>query len=468
VAHRIPSAHAGQVRALRRQFAQAPGLPFADVLPPAQVEHALREEKVTYRDRLFAPLVTLWVFLSQVLDPDHSCRQAVARLLAYRAAQSLPACSSDTGAYCKARRRLPEGLLARLTRSTGRQLQDEAPPGWRWRGRTVKVVDGTTVRMPDTPANRRDFPAPQGNRWRGAGFPVARLAALFSLTAGVALDVALGPFQGKQTGETALFRSLHHHLGLGDVLLADRYYCSYFEIALLAARGAAAVFRLHQRRPVDFRQGRRLGPDDRVVVWTKPKRPAWLDQAAYDGLPETLTVRQVRVRVGQVGFRTRSLVVATTLLDPEAAPRPELAGLYRLRWHAELDLRSLKAVMQMGVLRCQSPPMVRKEVWAHLLAYNLIRALMAQVAREQEASPLEISFKATLQTLNAFAPLLLTAKAKEAASLCRRLREMIAEHHVGDRPDRYEPRAKRRRANPNPPPLNEPRAKARARLARKR
>jgi hypothetical protein len=156
------------------------------------------------------------------------------------------------------------------------------------------------------------------------------------------------------------------------------------------------------------------------------------------------------------------------LLDPDASPRPELAGLYRLRWHAELDLRSLKAVMQMGVLRCQSPPMVRKEVWAHLLAYNLIRALMAQVAREQEASPLEISFKATLQTLNAFAPLLLTAKAKEAASLCRRLREMIAEHHVGDRPDRYEPRAKRRRANPNPPPLNEPRAKARARLARKR
>ena len=279
MAHRSSSRRARPVAALRRQFAQVPGLPFADLLGPHQVRQALREEKVRFRDRLFSPLVTLWVFLSQVLDPDHSCRQAVARLLAYRAAKGLAACSSDTGAYCKARRRLPEGLLARLTRSTGRRLQDEAPPGWRWRGRTVKVVDGTTVSMPDTPGNRRTFPAPQGNRWRGAGFPVARMVALFSLAVGTVLDAALGAFQGKQTGETALFRTLHHHLGPGDVLLADRYYCSYFEVARVAARGAAAVFRLHQRRKVDFRRGQRLGGGDHVVVWTKPKRPAWLDEA---------------------------------------------------------------------------------------------------------------------------------------------------------------------------------------------
>src|SRR5262249_59212292 len=140
------------------------------------------------------------------------------------------------------------------------------------------------------------WPAAQGTRWRGAGFPVARMVALFSLAVGTVLDAALGPFQGKQTGETALFRGLHHHLGPGDVLLADRYYCSYFEVALLAARGAAAVFRLHQRRPVDFRRGRRLGAGDRVVTWAKPKRPAWLDQATYDQLPETVAVRQGRER----------------------------------------------------------------------------------------------------------------------------------------------------------------------------
>ena len=179
-------------------------------------------------------------------------------------------------------------------------------------------------------------------------------------------------------------------------------------------------------------------------------------------------MRGVRVRVPQEGFRTRSLVVATTLLDPAEAPRQELALLYRLRWYAELDLRALKAVMQMGILRGQSPEMVRKEVWAHLLAYNLIRVVMAQVAQTEGVLPLEISFKATLQVLNAFAPLLLTAPADDVPRLCRRLREAIGEHRVGDRSDRYEPRAKRRRPNPDPPPLNEPRAKARARLAAKR
>jgi hypothetical protein len=460
--------HSHHVATLRRHFAQGSGLPFADLLNAEQVEEVLREEQVSFRDRLFSPLVTLWVFLSQVLDPDHSCRQAVARLLAYRTAQGKSACSSDTGAYCRARSRLPEGVLARLARQTGKQLHDEAPPECRWRGRTLKVADGTTVSMPDSPKNRRDFPAPQGNRWKGAGFPVARMVALFSLAVGTVLDAALGPFSGKKTGETALFRQLHHHLGPGDVLLADRYYCSYFEIALLAQLGADAVFRLHQRRPADFRRGRRLGHEDRLVVWSKPKCPAWMDEAEYADLPDTLEVRLVRVRVHQIGFRTRCLVVATTLVNPQEAPREELAELYRLRWHAELDLRSLKSVMQMAILRCQSPEMVRKEVWAHLLAYNLIRGVMAQAAAEHKVLPLEISFKATLQLLNAFAPLLLSAPEEEVASLCQRLRRAIGRHRVADRPDRYEPRAKRRRANPNPPPLNEPRAKARKRLANKR
>jgi hypothetical protein len=465
MAHPTLHRRADQVRTLRHQFAQAPGLPFANVLDPHQLEQALRDEKVSFRDRLFAPLVTLWLFLSQVLDPDPSCRQVVARFLAFRAARGLPPCSADTGGYCKARRRLPEGLLVQLTRSTGRHVQQDAPAGWRWRGRIVKVVDGTTVSVPDSPSNRHAFPAPQGNRWRGAGFPVVRLVVLFSLAVGTVLDAALGPFQGKQTGEPALFRSLHENLEDGDVLLADRYYCSYFEIALLAARGIAAVFRLHQRRPVDFRRGRRLGRGDHVVVWTKPQRPVWMDEPTYEQIPEALRVRQVRVHVEQEGFRTRSLVIVTTLLDPSEAPREELALLYRLRWYAELDLRSLKAILQMGILRCQSPAMVRKEIWAHLLAYNLIRLVMAQVAQEQELLPMEISFKATVQMVVAFAPLLLTAQSKQRAELCERLRAAIAEHRVGDRLDRYEPRARRRRPDPNPPPLNEPRAKARARLA---
>ena len=204
------------------------------------------------------------------------------------------------------------------------------------------------------------------------------------------------------------------------------------------------------------------------MSWSKPPRPQWLDEADYAALPATLVVREVRVRVAVPGFRTRLLVVVTTLRDPKPKPRADVALLYRLRWYAETDLRALKQTLQMDVLRCQSPEMVRKEVWAHLLAYNLIRTAMAQAAQERGLVPLEISFKGAVQTLAAFAALLLSAPAEELEAYCDRVRRALGRHRVGQRPDRYEPRAKRRRANPDPPPLNEPRAKARARLAARR
>src|SRR5262245_15890779 len=222
MAHATPTRRSRQ---LRRQLAQAPGLPFADLLKAEQVDQALRDENVSSRNRLFSPLVTLWVFLSQVLDPDHSCRAAVARFLAWRAARGLAPCSADTGAYCKARGRLPEGVFARLTRGTGRQLQDQAPLEWSWEGRTVKVVDGSTVSMPDTPANQEAYPQSRAQQ-PGVGFPVARLVVVFSLAVGTVLDAALGPYRGKQTGETALFHTLPDTVQAGDILLADRYYGS--------------------------------------------------------------------------------------------------------------------------------------------------------------------------------------------------------------------------------------------------
>jgi hypothetical protein len=394
----------------------------------------------------------------------------VARFLAWRTAQGLQPCSADTGGYCKARRRLPQGLLARLTRGSGRRLQDQAPAGWRWRGRTLKVVDGTTVSMPDSADNRRAFPPPQGGARPGAGFPVARLVVLFSLAVGTVLDAALGPCRGKQTGEMALWHRLLDPLQPGDVLVADRYYCSYWELALARGRGADVVMRLHQRRRADFRRGLRWSGRDCVVLWQRPKRPDWMDEASYAALPAVLAVRQlrVRVRVRQCGFRTRSLVLATTLLDPDEAPAEELALVYRLRWQAELDLRSLKAVLQLDVLRCQSEALVRKEVWAHLLAYNLICTVLAQTAQEHDLLPLELSFKAALQALAAFGSLLLAAEGEQLTEWCRQVRATVARHRVGQRPDRYEPRAKRRRVNPNPPPLTESRQQARARLAAKR
>jgi hypothetical protein len=461
MAHATPPRRSRQVHRLHQQFAQAPALPFADVLPAAEVEHALRDEHVTFRDRLFPPLVTLWVFLSQVLDPDHSCRAAVARFLAWRAARGLAPCSADTSAYCKARRRLPEGVLARLTRATGRQAQDQAPPAWRWNGRTVKVADGTTVSMPDTPANRQEFPHSRSQK-PGLGFPIARLVVLFSLAVGTALDAALGRYLGKQTGETALFHTLHDNLEPGDILLMDRYFGSFWEIALARRRGADVVTRLHQRRTADFRTGRRLGREDHVVAWAKPARPAWMDEATYASLPPTLAVREVRVRVRQAGFRTRVLVVVTTLLDPEEAPRSDVAVLYRLRWLAELDLRALKQTLQMDVLRCKTPEMVRKEVWAHLLAYNLVRRVMARAAQEAKLLPVQLSFKAAVQAVNAFAGVAWPAGAKDLEEVWRRLRAVLASQRVGARPNRYEPRARKRRPKEYPL-LTVPRDQARAR-----
>jgi hypothetical protein len=239
-----------------------------------------------------------------VLDPDHSCRQAVARLLAFLVGRGQPACSPDSGGYCKARSRLPEALLARLTRDTGRKPLEEAPPAWLWKGRRVKVVDGTTVSMPDTPENQKEYP-PAPTQKRGLGFPIARLVVVFALAVGTVLDAALGRYQGKQTGEPALFRPLHDELEPGDVVLADCCYGSYFEIALLQERGADVVLRQHQGRRTDFRRGQQLGPRDHVVSWDKPARPDWMDAATYARLPQQLRVREVEVRVRQKGFRTQ-------------------------------------------------------------------------------------------------------------------------------------------------------------------
>lgn len=451
-----------QVGQLRHQIAHAPALPFRELLPGDLAEQAIRDEKVSFRDRLFCPLVTLWVFLSQVLDPDHSCRAAVARFLAWRTAQGLAPCSADPSAYNKARQRLPQGVLTRLTRLTGRQAQDHAPAPWRWNGRTLKVVDGSTVSMPDSPANQKAFPQARTQK-AGVGFPIARLVVLFSLAVGTVLDAALGRYQGKHTGETALWHSLYDNLEPDDLLLADRYYSSFWELALTRQRGADRVCRLHQRRRADFRSGRRLGRDDHIVLWSKPPRPQWLDQATYAALPATLAVRELRVWVGAAGFRTKMLVGATTLLDAAAFASADVAVLYRMRWYAELDLRSLKQTLQMDILRCESPQMVQKEVWAHLLAYNLLRGQMARAAEEGGLLPLQISFKGALQVVNALASLLWTAAVAEIAEILRRLRAAMRSHRVGQRCNRYEPRARKRRAK-HYPLLNESRRDARSRL----
>jgi hypothetical protein len=293
------------------------------------------------------------------------------------------------------------------------------------------------------------------------------MVVLFSLAVGTVLDAAFGPYRGKQTGESALFRQLHGRLDPGDVLLADRYFCSYWELALVRERGSDVVTRLHQRRKVDFRRGQRLGPCDHVVSWAKPPRPEWMTPEEYARLPATLAVRELRLRVAQPGYRTRVLVVATTLVDADAFPGQDVALLYRVRWFAEVDLRALKVTLQMDILRGQTPGMVRKEIWAHLLAYNLIRSLMARAAAEAGLLPWQLSFAGAVQTVVAFAPLAWAADPGDWGRIAGELRAALCAHRVCDRPGRVEPRARKRRPK-HYPLLNEPRDRARRRLTRRR
>ena len=460
--HSTFSRRARQIETLRTQFAVADGLPFAEVLSVERIEAALREEKAAWREEVYTPLLTLWAFLSQVICPDGSCRATVTRVLAWLVCRGERPCRPQTGPYCKARLRLPESLLRRLVRETGQAVDDGAAAEWLWKGRRVKVVDGTTVSMPDTPENQAAYPQPR-TQDPGVGFPIARLVVVFSLACGTAVDAALGRYRGKKTGETALLRGIDGALKSGDVLLGDRYYGGWFDLVLRHERGVDVVVRLHQKRHSDFRRGRRLGPGDHLVEWAKPPRPAWLDAATYARLPDRLVVREVRVRVGQKGFRTRCLVVVTTLVDAAAVTAADLADLYRARWHAELDLRSLKVTLGMDVLRCKTPAMVRKEVWAHLIAYNLIRAVLARAALDLGGSPRELSFKGGVQAVRAFADRLLGAAGTTADELYEWLLIVIGCHQVGDRPNRVEPRKRKRRPK-HYPLLTQPRAQARAAL----
>lgn len=465
----------GKVRDARRALTADHSAALRKLLPAEEVQRAVEAEGVWFRVCLFTPLVTLWTFLSQVLSADGSCRSAVAGLLALLVArggagddkQEDPA-NPATDPYCKARKRLPESLVARLAKEAGAKLHADYPAGPLLGGRPVKVVDGTTVSMPDTKANQKLWPQPPTQK-PGLGFPLARLVAVISLNCAAVLALASGPYAGKQSSETALFRTLvlaGEGLARGDVLLADRYYASFWTLAMLLARGVDSLMRQHHKRSIDFRTGVRLGRDDHLITLARPAEPPeWMDQATYDRMPAELTVREVRLRVAAKGFRVRRLVLVTTLLDAQVYPRDEITRAFGFRWHVELDLRAIKQTMGMSVLRCKTPEMVRKEIWMHLLAYNLIRGLMAQAAEQAGIEPREVSFTGAVQTVNAFAPVLELADPQDLPRLYQILLRAIPRHRVGTRPGRYEPRAVKRRAKPIAL-LTIPREQARKRLAK--
>jgi hypothetical protein len=405
-----------------------------------------------HRERLYPPTLALSMFMGQVLSEDGSCQKAVGSWAAQRAAEGLSVRSVNTGAYCKARQRLPVEMVSALTRYTAQQLTARAQDRWRWRGRSVKLVDGTGILMPDTAANQARYPQ-LSSQAIGVGSPLARLVAVICLSTGALIDAAMGPFTGKGTSELGLLRQLEAAFCPGDVMLADAFYCNYFLIAAMQAAGVDVLFAQNGARITDFRRGERLGPRDHRVRWPKPKaRPEWMSREDYAALPEELNLREVKVG---------KKILVTTFLSPRCVSKAALGELFRLRWHVELDLRAIKTTLQMAELSCNTPQMNEKELWVHFLAYNLIRLLMAQAATKAAVHPRTLSFKHTVQLWGEWIARGLCHRTSTSIDL---LFTLIGQLRVGNRPGRIEPRARKRRPKPYPW-LKIPRPKARLLIA---
>jgi hypothetical protein len=403
-----------------------------------------------HRERLFPPTETLSMFLAQALSADGSCRQVVNDAMVKRVIGGLKPGSTDTGGYCKARSRLPQTMVSTLAREAGGIVAEGAASWWHWRGRRVRLVDGATVTLADTEDNQAAYPQPNSQK-AGLGFPICRMAALLCLGSGALLNAATGPCQGKGGDEQTLLRDMLDSLNGGDILLGDAIYATYFLLCELVRSGIDGLFEQHgaRQRSTDFSTGEKLGVRDHIIVLTKPKkRPAWMSQDEYDQAPVTLKVRE---------FQAGGKIMVTTFLCPKETPKHVLKTLYRQRWNAELDLRNIKTTLGMEQLRCRTPQMAIKELWVYLLAYNLIRLLMAQAALLADQIPRQLSFKHTVQIWMAWQQ---RGGATHDAVSINALLVLIAEPRVGLRPGRLEPRALKRRHKPFPL-LTKPRAEAR-------
>jgi len=426
---------------------QHEGLAFKESFSSQHMSEVMARHGTDFRDRSYPPDLTLTAFCSQLISADRSCRETVVRVNRDRTMLGLVPLSSSTSAYCQARSRLSLDLIKDLALESGHFLETAAPSSWLWKGHHTKLLDGSTLSMPDTPENQSVWPQ-HDQQEDGIGFPIIRIVALLSLATAGCLGLAYGPYQGKETGEHALARELLPLINQDDIILADRYYCSYFLMAQLLARGANLITRLHGARAYDFRRGVRLGDGDHIVELVKPPRPKWMDQDTYDSIPDTLSLREMKGDYKDDDGE--EVIVVTTLLKPESYPRSEVLAAYRLRWNVELDLRSLKSVMGMDILSCKTPSMIEKEIWTYILAYNLIRQLICQAAAKHSLEPRSISFTGAIQTFNAFLPLFNINQPEFSKRMYTAMVDMIAQMKIPHRPGRSEPKAVKRRPKAYP------------------
>lgn len=432
---------------LKEKFRVCLGLPLRELLPESGIEQVVKELGLKYRNRLFNPVVTVWAFLLQVLDVDKSCHNAVARVIAWLCSEQVEIPSTATSAYCQARKRLPEKLLQKLFEESAENLLFKVNPSNLWCGRHVQVIDCSTVSMPDTVENQQAYPQ-SGKQKPGCGFPIAKIGALFSLATGAAVALAIDILN---TNDIKLARRLYQSLKPLDVLLGDSAFCSYADFFWLQQRGCDAVIRKHHGRCQRLQGGFIVAKNDKILTWLKPKTcPRGLTKEDFAALPKTQKIREVFYSIEQPGFRTQSVSLITTLLDTDDFPTTAFTQLYRSRWDVELDLKHLKTSLGMDILRCKTPDMVRKEIYAFLLAYNLLRSLMWDAGTAYSSPPLRLSLQGTRHLLDNFIPQFLSVCPPRRSQLYLTLLKVIVHKLVPYRPGRVEPRVTKRRPKAYP------------------
>ena len=426
---------------LSRAFAFCPGARFTGLLGLSFFQGHADRFRLRFgsgNDDTFDPAITLWAWLTQVLSPSKSCVAAVSRVMALCCGLGRAICSAATGAFCKARAKLPEGFLRALAVTLGCRIEGNALDSWKWHGRSVKLVDGALLQMPDTKENLKQYPQQRCVK-PGTSYTCMRLVALLGCATGALLDAACAAYSGKGTGEISLLRQILGAIESGDVLVGDRYYGSYLLLALLRRPGADGCFRLPTKKEKGLCCGQSPGEGDYLQTWAKPRRPKTVDEETWDSLPDTISVRVLHWVVEPRGFRTKEVYVVTTLIDAEVYSKEDVAGLYFHRWNVEVDVRSLKQSLGLKMLSCKTPEMVRAELWAHLVGYNLVRCVMAQAALDKGLLPRQLSFTAARDTLSAFR-WLLTCADRDPELMRQVISTALSAHKVGNRPGRYEPR----------------------------
>lgn len=451
-----------RAKILKQKFSQSYGLPWQEILPGSRLDEILEEEGISYRNCIYTPIVTLWAMVSQVLAADKSLRNAVNQMSTWLQVANIDPSSSDTGAYSKARQRLPEILLQRIIPETAENLEQKVPLSQQWCGRRVRVCDGTTVLMSDSAANQADYPQ-HSNQAPGCGFPIAKLVVIFSLLTGAVVAACIASWH---TSEIVISRLLYADLAPDDVVLADQAYGSYVDLAQVKQQQADGVFRKHHARRTDFRRGYKQGVKDHLVLWKKPtKRPDQMTDEDFGAIPDTLWVREVVLRLPRRGHRDQRIIVVTTLLDANRYTAEKLTLLYGWRWQAaEVNLRHLKTTLKMEMLTAKTPTMVHKEIWTHLIAYNLIRSMMEQAAPWANFARSRLSFQGTRQIFNHMLSFFAILGKSVRNRLYLDMLFQIVAVLLPDRPNRHEPRVVKRRPKPFPR-MSQPRSVLKASLA---